>query len=395
MKTPYTLPAGTPLAKCEQVINGQWRDCGVKTVQEPKGYLGEWMYQPAGNKQVALFSSPSFEDCAGTKQQKVDKCKLEAALGDDAVNFLTRYEFPIPPKPSPSSPPTDSKPNQAQDTNDEIRFEKGLLDYRQGPTNTPLQFLVDNALILGILSLLVALSGATLLYLRTTPSSTPKKRATRTKHRSTTVQSTSQSIQQTPAPYDLSQVHQSIQKISSRLDALEHRIDTLLSEQTASAVSSFRSAAAPLSNSAVASVPVESNLIPTPQPLSEDLIKQSVLASDYTLIEKYPHLFLNETQDSRQGKLERKTFEVMGDHTQSSSLANAEFIAIQVNTNTYLIPNLLPNAADPRRTMKRHVDSNSIYRPGSGSNMLKVDILATVDPTSGSFYELASSGAIN
>jgi len=131
-----------------------------------------------------------------------------------------------------------------------------------------------------------------------------------------------------------------------------------------------------------------------PSPLSIDLVKQAVAQADYSLIAPHSHLFLNETQESRQGKFERRRFDVLGDQSQSSSFANAEFIAITVASQTFLIPNILPNAADPRRTMKRHVDSNSIYRAGAGSNILRIDTLATLQQLSTASYELAGLGSI-
>ncbi len=137
--------------------------------------------------------------------------------------------------------------------------------------------------------------------------------------------------------------------------------------------------------------PSTSPVAPPPS-LSIDLVKQAVALTDYSLIASHPHLFLNETQESRQGKFERRRFDVLGDQSQSSSFSNAEFIAISIGSQTYLIPNILPNAADPRRTMKRHVDANSIYRAASGSNMLRVKQLATLQQLSGSTYELLGAG---
>ena len=115
---------------------------------------------------------------------------------------------------------------------------------------------------------------------------------------------------------------------------------------------------------------------------------------DYSFIASHSHLFLNETQESREGKFERRRFDVLGDHSQSSSFANAEFIGISVGSQTYLIPNILANAADPRRTMKRHVDSNSIYRAGAGPNILRISNLAILQRLSSSTFELAQLGSI-
>ncbi|MCF8140605.1 MAG: hypothetical protein K9J75_05825 [Cyanobium usitatum Tobar12.5m-G36] len=130
-----------------------------------------------------------------------------------------------------------------------------------------------------------------------------------------------------------------------------------------------------------------------PAPLSVDLIKKAVASGDYTLISNHPHLFLSETLDSQKGLEEVKCFSIDGDQSQASSKSQSEFIAINCSDDTYLIPNIIPNAADPARTLKRHADKNNIYRNGHGGNFLNLDQLAVVQKN-GDRFDLKKPGQI-
>jgi hypothetical protein len=130
-----------------------------------------------------------------------------------------------------------------------------------------------------------------------------------------------------------------------------------------------------------------------PAPLSVDLIKKAVASGDYTLISNHPHLFLSETLDSQKGLEEVKCFSIDGDQSQASSKSQSEFIAINCSDDTYLIPNIIPNAADPARTLKRHADKNNIYRNGYGGNFLNLDQLAVVQKN-GDRFDLKKPGQI-
>jgi len=132
---------------------------------------------------------------------------------------------------------------------------------------------------------------------------------------------------------------------------------------------------------------------PPPAPLSVDLIKKAVSSGDYTLISAHPHYFVSETPQSQQGLEEVKRFMIDGDQSQASSRTQSEFIAIICNTETYLIPNIVPNAADPSRTLKRHADKNNIYRNGQGTSLLNLDQLAVVQ-RNGDRFDLITLGQI-
>ena len=196
--------------------------------------------------------------------------------------------------------------------------------------------------------------------------------------------------------YRLDAIAQKLKSIDTKVNDMEMRLLGLeqRSVSNPSRSLSSQSGVVPPSPRVSENPRLVTSPVAPPPSLSIDLVKQAVALTDYSLIASHPHLFLNETQESRQGKFERRRFDVLGDQSQSSSFSNAEFIAITVASQTFLIPNILPNAADPRRTMKRHVDSNSIYRAGAGSNILKIDTLATLQQLSTASYELAGLGSI-
>ena len=130
------------------------------------------------------------------------------------------------------------------------------------------------------------------------------------------------------------------------------------------------------------------------KPLSIDLLKEAVATINYDLIRNFPHFFVSETLESRQGLEENgKRFILEGDQSQAGSRTQSEFIAINCNAQTYLIPNILPNASNPERTLKRHADRNNIYRNGQGENLLKLEELAVIQ-RNGEHFDLISIGQI-
>jgi len=127
--------------------------------------------------------------------------------------------------------------------------------------------------------------------------------------------------------------------------------------------------------------------------LSVDLLKEAVATNNYDLIRDFPHFFLSETQESQQGLANGKRFILDGDQSNASSRTQSEFIAINCNEVNFLIPNILPNASNPERTLKRHSDRGNIYRKGQGTNLLKLEQLAVVH-RNGDYFDLKSIGRI-
>jgi hypothetical protein len=183
-----------------------------------------------------------------------------------------------------------------------------------------------------------------------------------------------------------------LQKVTSKLNGLEddiiglsQRLQSIEGKTSSPKIDQI----SPSFNTFITSV-IEA---PPPAPLSVDLIKKAVASNDYNLISAHPHFFLSETPDSQQGLADGKRFTVDGDQLQASSKTQSEFIAINCKDDIYLIPNIVPNAADPARTLKRHADRNNIYRNGQGGNFLNLDQLAVVQ-RNGDRFDLMKPGQI-
>ena len=194
--------------------------------------------------------------------------------------------------------------------------------------------------------------------------------------------------------------HDELKNLRSQVKLLEDKLDLigLSQELQASVAKPKRLFPEPISHqvSFNTHVPIQpAQPIPPlpPAPLSVDLIKKAVSSGDYNLISSHPHFFLSETSESQQGLGDGKRFTIDGDQSQASSRTQSEFIAINCNDETYLIPNIVPNAADPARTLKRHADKNNIYRNGQGSVLLNLNELAVVE-RNGERFELIKAGQI-
>lgn len=133
------------------------------------------------------------------------------------------------------------------------------------------------------------------------------------------------------------------------------------------------------------------HLSPLPPPLSIDIIKQAVLNWSYQTIASYQFEFVTETIQSQKGEVDIKRFSIDGNQAQSDSRSQSEFIAISCQSTSYLIPNILQNAADPARTISRHLER--IYKKGVGPNLKNLAKLAIVRRT-GDCYELVEMGQV-
>lgn len=206
-------------------------------------------------------------------------------------------------------------------------------------------------------------------------------------------QQASLSYQQTSSPSITDDIRRQLSSFQLQLDKLNTKIDSLETEMIVigqKIESGKPKVSQPLS---------PQTLPPTPFPIAQvvrqldvGLIKEAVATADYNLIKNFTHDFVTETLDSRQGKEESVRFSIDGNQDTSEQRAQSEFIAITYANQTYLIPNILPNATDPARTIKRHVDRNKVYR-GDGQNLLSLSEVATVEK-SGESYVLAKPGRI-
>lgn len=399
-----TLPMGASFSECGQSISGEWKDCSnLGSINNSNGYTGEFRMAPHG-KNVAAFASPDFASCDGPPVDKKN-CIIELKFNQDQVEWLRDNQviesllhppLVIPPNPAPSATSVPSKEIASGDVKTTTEQPECT-----SPFNCSLAFVAEywlplfSSLVVLLLLLLFKDHLHRLIFADNRQnSSNQAPRSTSSPSPLPTI--SVGSLESSTTNHRLNSISNQLQSVISRLNEMEIRLLDLEQRSLSKTSRVFSNESSDLMQSSgiLENLPLSTVSVSKPLPLSIDLIKQAVAQMDYSLIATHSHLFLNETQESRQGKLERKRFDVLGDQSQSSSFANAEFIAIPVGSQTFLIPNILPNAADPRRTMKRHVDSNSIYRAGAGSNILKIDTLATLQQLSTASYELAGLGSI-
>jgi len=198
-----------------------------------------------------------------------------------------------------------------------------------------------------------------------------------------------------PSLESSSEINRQLLPLISKIDLLAARLDTLETELTAISQKSQPSVSFTKPQTAQTprlSQPVIDPVRKSRPALDTDLIKLAVATSDYELIKAFPHYFVTETFESRQGKEDGLRFSIDGNQDQYDQRSQSEFIAIPYLNETYLIPNLLPNAADPARTIRRCVERNKLYR-GSGDKLLSITELATVT-RSGDCYALLTSGRV-
>jgi len=198
-----------------------------------------------------------------------------------------------------------------------------------------------------------------------------------------------------PSLESSSEINRQLLPLISKIDLLAARLDTLETELTAISQKSQPSVSFTKPQTVQTprlSQPVIDPVRKSRPALDTDLMKLAVATSDYELIKAFPHYFVTETFESRQGKEDGLRFSIDGNQDQYDQRSQSEFIAIPYLNETYLIPNLLPNAADPARTIRRCVERNKLYR-GSGDKLLSITELATVT-RSGDCYALLTSGRV-
>jgi hypothetical protein len=126
------------------------------------------------------------------------------------------------------------------------------------------------------------------------------------------------------------------------------------------------------------------NQPPTNQPpvLSHDLVREAVATNNYSLISSYPHWFITETQESREGKVKTQ-FSIDGTHQNAKQFARSDFILIGLSDQYVLIPNLVSGATRPELRLKRAAENKRIYEQAEGSSGYMIETFATVDSHQG------------
>lgn len=394
------IPEGTTFSSCGQSLNGLWKECNVNKLSKPRDGV---LTITTEVDSPGSFVAPDLFSCSPLQRDR--SCDIELTFSREQLDqlaltntkiaeALNRLNIDNSTPEIPGQFPTPRRQDQSAKDQDTTEGQKcdGLLDCSYS-------FVLD---YWGYFALLVFLF---IIFAFRQPLSrlifaddSPKKR---TKSSRSAQTSTSSSVLRQPSDSIVIQnqvfsLEQKFNQILRRLDQMDMRFLELEQRLTESASKSLSSRD---SNPASGVVKPQAAIQP-PQPprsvppLTVGLITDAVLNADYSLIAPYPHLFLDEKSDSRQGKFERKRFDVQGDQRQAASYSNSEFIAIRADSAIYLIPNLVPNAADPRRTMKRLTDSNSVYRGGSGTNILRITQLAVLQELSSNCFELLADGHV-
>lgn len=356
--------------------NQKGQDCtsDLKTTQE---HLGEWKFDQTS--QTSSFASPDFKTCAD-----ISKCNINLTFNKEQTDKI-KAEYNLELRIS-----SDQAKPSARVSNKEFHDNSGNKATDQPPIDWSLILLVSSASLLVI---------ALLLYIWSFFKPQKKKSVGNRKRRPISDLST-------PAPqlndFTPQNDPNSIRLIISRLDKLDNQMAEIQQEQAQAKLRLSRPLNNPKPSIGISeSTTQHANLASTSNPsqksslpLNLELIKQAIVTNNYNLITSSNHHFITETSESREGRLEKKQFQVDGDQSQSNIRASSEFIAIHCNDIFYLIPNIVPNSSDPLRTLKRLSDSNSIYLPSQGSNSLAITTLATVEKIGPSKYQLLKPGRL-
>lgn len=382
-----TLPAGTKVSDCKiySPEKGILVPCNKDQLKHSNA--GQLQYNP--QDRTALFNKPSFADC--NKQNTQAKCQVTLTLPKASLDKLkennkdlAQYIFASTDHPTPA----------------EVQPKPPPKDYL---------FLIpfaSVAIILSIIGLLVSSGPARRLLFHPSSRKRNPRISTPASHQSAQSNWGDQFPTANPSQSSLDIINLSIQKLTSKFDEIHSRVngidDRLLSleeevkspgkllQPTKSHSSLIEDS--PRNEATFQSYDIRKSSL-TPPTLTIDTIKQAVETCSYKLITPYPHEFLSETEQSRQGLEDPKKFQIEGDHSQAKLRTQSEFIAIPCEDNVYLIPNILPNASNPAGTIKRHADKSHIYRLGQGTNHLEIQELATVRKN-GNMYEILSLGQI-
>jgi hypothetical protein len=149
----------------------------------------------------------------------------------------------------------------------------------------------------------------------------------------------------------------------------------------------------PQSRAQPTSPPTAQPPLQKPPDLSEEIIRKAVVNNEYDLIANYHHYFVSETDESRQG-LEATQFKIDGDQQHALNYATSEFIAINLNSETLLIPNIVPNSTPSSDRLKRVAENKRIYIHAPGSRSFVIEQFAIVEPSGNDKYILKTLGKL-
>jgi len=396
---PLELQQQTPIEFCQIYENGAEVECPNPFALRYK-YEGQLEYNYKDSEYT--FYSPNKTSCNSQKDYK--DCKLILRLSKDTVDILAAKNNSL--KKYLENLDKLNSTQQIDDNYGRNRFNNSdtsgsSASPESGNNENETNSLITIGLpIFGSITLLIFIIFlvSQLKDLVGNPSHSPKKKKASQSHQNlsrdltSAISSSNFKVNNTDLLEgindNLSRIDINLKRISSRVDSLETDV-CALNQQNRLDVP--RSKSLSLNERSYGSTFDISQSIP--KPLSIDLLQEAVATNNYDLIRDFPHFFLSETQESQQGLANGRRFILDGDQSKASSRTQSEFIAINCNEVNFLIPNILPNASNPERTLKRHSDRGNIYRKGQGTNLLKLEQLAVVQRI-GDHFDLISLGQI-
>lgn len=376
-----SIPAGTKVIQCSKYM-----DDGSRVSCDNKGQLrndnkGQIQFNAATG--TAVFKSPDFNSCI---EPRDPLCKVEFTLPNPSLIDLSATNPKL----------RDLIINNTSNTPSPQPQTSKSFDLPQiPPSDEPLPgYILPISIGAGILLVSYLIWN----WLSTPSSSSRSTKQSSSRQPTRPAQNQFNQFHSAPAPVNDSNkqitfLTQQLQMVKSKISTLEDEIIGL--SQKLQDIES-KSSSLKIDQIYPSLNTVNPSIFPSPPPafLSVELIKKAVSSCDYSIISAHPHYFLSETPQSQQGLEDVKRFMIDGDQSQSSSRTQSEFIAITCNSETYLIPNIVPNAADPSRTLKRHADKNNIYRNGQGTVFLNLEQLAVVH-RNGDKFDLVTHGQIS
>jgi len=383
----FTLKADQKFTECDP-LSARCTGEVIATTRERTGEL-HLVLDKKNHPVEAYFYSPNKADCVGERMSST--CELLATfLGSDldqliaSSSQLKQYKSKSSISSLDTLPPVDTR---SPASSEEPPGVFGLA------TNTITSNIVPFTALALLLLVVIGHKHIVRLVLPSKSHQRPSQR-----QRSEPAGFQTQGFNQifNPSLESSSEINRQLLPLIRKIDQIAARLDTLETELTAISQRSQPSVSFTKPQTPQTprlSQPVIENSARKSRPaLDVDLIKLAVATSDYELIKPFPHHFVTETFESRQGKEDGLRFSIDGNQDQYDQRSQSEFIAIPYLNETYLIPNLLPNATDPARTIRRFVERNKLYR-GTGDNLLSITELATVI-RSGDSYALLTSGRV-
>ena len=377
---PFTLVAGQRFSSCSD----SWSCGSAKTTQKDR--YGDLVVELDNGLPVnAVFYSPDVSECTDSLRRDCDLVatfkgkELDILIDNSSVLAQYRADPAASAEPTPTQDANELQNSTAPDTSDAPGKDSNLF--------------TSPYFIFGVPLLLIALFLVFRKFRLPSPQSKKKTRSIGARQTEAYGQSLKNNTAHQASSAFTGDIGRQLAAIQAKISQLDAKVGNLETELIV--MGQQIDLAKPKVSPVISNQPLQPSSVQIsspPRPLDISLIKDAVSTANYDLIKNFPHDFVTETLESRQGIEESVRFSIDGNQETSQQRAQSEFIAITYANETYLIPNILPNATDPARTIKRHVDRNKVYR-GDGLNLLSLAEVATVE-RSGDSYILAKPGRV-